>query len=243
MGCSPGDKECHDEEKPAHQVTVSKGFWVGQTAVTAGAYKRFAKETGKTMPPEPNLMGRVLNNGWGNEAMPIVAVTWDEARDYCTWEGGRLLTEAEWEYAARAGSKEARYGPVDEVAWTADNSGQQRLDSAQVFKDDQKNYGQRLRDNGNGMHEVAQKRPNGFGLYDVLGNVFEWVNDWFDAAYYANSPSVDPSGPSSGTARALHGGSWNFNPSYARVSNRVGLNPGIRSAFLGIRCVGEVFAP
>jgi len=237
MGCSPGDHECHDEEKPSHEVTISKGFWIGQTPVTVGAYKRFARTTGRTMPPVPNLLGRVLNDGWSKEAMPLVAVTWGEARDYCTWVRGRLPTEAEWEYAARGGSREARYGPLDEVAWIADNSGLQRLDSAQIWKDDQKNYGQRLRDNGNGMHEVAQKRPNGFGLYDVLGNVFEWVSDWFDVAYYSNSSTVDPSGPSSRKERALRGGAWNFNPSYARVSNRVGLDPDIRSAFLGFRCV------
>ncbi len=237
MGCSPGDSECHSDEKPSHQVTISKGFWVGQTPVTVGAYKRFARSAGKTMPPEPKFMGRAQNSGWNNEAMPIVDVTWDEAHDYCTWAGGRLLTEAEWEYAARGGSTEARYGPLDEVAWYADNSGQQRLDSAQILKDDPKNYMQRLKDNG--MHEVAQKRANGFGLYDVLGNVVEWVNDWYDQNYSQSSSSQDPSGSSSGTERVVRGGSWFDGPRSFRVSVRYSYGPGSRSYIgIGFRCVG-----
>ena len=104
MGCSPGDSECDAGERPAHQVTITKGFWMGQTDVTVAAYKRFAAATGKQMPAEPNYSGRPLNPGWSDDAMPIVDVTWYEAQAYCGWAGGRLPTEAEWEYAARAGS-------------------------------------------------------------------------------------------------------------------------------------------
>jgi formylglycine-generating enzyme required for sulfatase activity len=182
MGCSPADNECSAEEKPAHQVKVTKGFWMGQTEVTVGAYKRFAAATGRQMPPEPmNINGNALNPGWGDEAMPIVDVTWDDAQAYCSWAGGRLPTEAEWEYAARAGSTEARYGPIDEVAWYYNNSGQK-------------------------THKVGQKRANEFGLYDMLGNVWEWVNDWYDENYYKNSPAQDPAGPAIGQLRALRGG-------------------------------------
>ena len=179
------------------------------------------------MPPEPDLQGRPLNPGWGDEAMPIVDVTWDDAQAYCTWAGGRLPTEAEWEYAARAGSTAARYGDLDEIAWYADNSGRQRLDSERILKEDQANYVKRLDENGNDMHEVGQKRANGFGLYDMLGNVWEWVNDWYDEKYYQNSPSQDPAGPTSGQERVLRGGSWDGYPSLVRVSSRTRYGPGV----------------
>jgi formylglycine-generating enzyme required for sulfatase activity len=211
MGCSPGDTECDDDEKPRHEVTISKGFWLGQTPVTVVAYERFVSETsGKKMPPAPSF-----NEGWKNEQMPIVIVTWDEVQDYCAWAGGRLPTEAEWEYAARAGSAEARYGPVDEIGWYEGNSGW-------------------------GAREVGQKRANGFGLYDMLGNVFEWVNDWYDAKYYERSPSVDPTGPPIEEMRVLRGGSWYYGPRYLRAAGRGGYQPGFRSDNFGFRCVREV---
>jgi formylglycine-generating enzyme required for sulfatase activity len=241
MGCSPGDSECGSEEKPPHQVNITKGFWMGQTEVTVGAYKRFAAATGRQMPDEPVLEGRPLNAGWGNEAMPIVDVAWDDAQAYCSWAGGRLPTEAEWEYAARAGSTGARYGDLHEIAWYADNSGRKRLDSDRIWKEDPENYNKRLDENGNGMHEVGQKRANGFGLYDMLGNVWEWVNDWYDQNYYQNSPFQDPTGPTRGTLRVLRGGSWDRAPRVVRVSVRYWIIPVKRIIFyFGLRCGGEV---
>jgi formylglycine-generating enzyme required for sulfatase activity len=215
MGCSPGDSECHDREKPAHQVTITRAFWIGQTPVTVGAYKRFAGTTGRQMPPAPDF-----NNSWANENMPIVNVAWDDAQAYCGWMGGRLPTEAEWEYAARGGSTEARYGPIDEIAWYSQNSGGQ-------------------------THDVAQKRANRFGLYDVLGNVWEWVSDWYDQNYYQSSPSQDPTGSASGQFRVLRGGSWvnDNDPRVVRVSYRNRLHPVDWDNAVGFRCGGEVFAP
>ncbi len=177
MGCSPGDSDCGSDEKPAHPVTLSKGFWIGQTEVTVGAYKRFAHQTGRKMPPAPRF-----NSGWGNEAMPMVRISWNDAQVYCKWAGGRLPTEAEWEYAARGGNTAACYGPLDKVAWHLDNSGHQ-------------------------PHVVGQKSANGLGLFDTLGNVWEWVNDWYDEKYYQKSPAKDPPGPTSGEFRVLRGGS------------------------------------
>jgi formylglycine-generating enzyme required for sulfatase activity len=238
MGCSPGDSGCDDDEKPAHQVTITRGFWIGQTPVTVGAYKRFAGAKGHRMPGAPNF-----NKGWTNENMPIVDVDWNEAHDYCSWAGGRLPTEAEWEYAARAGSNEARYGPIDDIAWYMDNSGRERLDSAQIWQKDLGYYGKRLDENGNATHDVAQKRPNGFGLYDMLGNVWEWANDWHDKNYYRSSPSQDPPGPSGGHLRVLRGGSWSNIPRYVRVSQRVESRPAGGSDVYGFRCGGEVSNP
>jgi formylglycine-generating enzyme required for sulfatase activity len=171
--------------------------------------------------------------------MPIVDVTWEEAQEYCRWVEGRLPTEAEWEYAARAGERDSRYGPLDEIAWYADNSGAQRLDSTRIWGD-QKNYPQRLKANGNGMHEVGQKRANAWGLYDMLGNLWEWVNDWYDAHYYQNSPTADPPGPAHGINRVVRSGSWAHYEKDLRLSTRVGVPPGSRGAHgHGFRCVSQ----
>lgn len=213
MGCSPGDSECSNAEKPSHPVTLTKGFWIGQTPVTVAAYRRYVGTTGKAMPTAPDF-----NSGWSDEEMPIVNVSWDDSVAYCTWAGGRLPTEAEWEYAARAGSTESRYGPIDEVAWYSSNSGSK-------------------------THDVAQKRANGWNLYDMLGNVLEWVNDWYGGYEHAPSPERDPQGPESGQFRVLSGGSWTYSPRGVRVSNRYRGNPGVRHDYFGFRCVGEVVVP
>jgi formylglycine-generating enzyme required for sulfatase activity len=213
MGCSPGDDGCYDNEKPSHQVAISRGFWIGQTQVTVGAYKRFAADTGRQMPHAPNF-----NRRWADDGMPIVNVTWDDAHDFCAWAGGRLPTEAEWEYAARGGSTAARYGPIDEIAWSFNNS-----------------WGH--------THAVAQKRANGFGLFDVLGNVWEWVNNWYDQDYYQDSPSQDPPGPASGQYRVMRGGSCDSLPRLVRVSDRNWCTPALRIRHIGFRCGAEVAGP
>jgi formylglycine-generating enzyme required for sulfatase activity len=211
MGCSAGDDEGADDENPPHPVTITRGFWLGQTPVTVRAYLRFAAATRRGMPDGPRF-----NEGWRNEKMPIVKVSWNDAQAYCQWIGGRLPTEAEWEYAARGGSAEARYGPVDEIAWHVGNSGDQAQD-------------------------VGMKRPNDFGLYDMLGNVWEWVNDWYDENYYQTSPSQDPQGPGRGKYRVLRGWSWVNSPQFVRVSDRKWDLPAYGDTGIGLRCSGEVF--
>jgi formylglycine-generating enzyme required for sulfatase activity len=213
MGCSPGDTECGDNEKPPHQVTIAKGFWLGQTEVTVGAYKRFAGATFRKMPSAPSF-----NTGWANDRMPIVEVNWDNADNYCRWAGGRLPTEAEWEYAARGGGTEARYGSLGEVAWYEDNSGAQ-------------------------AHSVGEKQANGFALYDMLGNVSEWVSDRYDEKYYQRSPSQDPAGPASGKLRVIRGLGWDDVHMTVRVSQRQFSDPGGRLSDVGFRCGGGVFPP
>ena len=126
---------------------------------------------------------------------------------------GDCPTEAEWEYAARGGSTGARYGSLGEVAWYNENSESK-------------------------THPVGERRANGFGLYDMLGNVWEWANDWYDPNYYQNSPSQDPKGPTSGTLRVLRGGAWISGAGNVRVSGRSMGFPG-GDGINGVRCGGE----
>jgi sulfatase modifying factor 1 len=197
MGCSPGDDECIEDEEPAHDVTITKGFWIGQTEVTQEAYQRV---TGSNP------------SKFKGPKLPVETIYWGEAKAYCTAAEGRLPTEAEWELAARGGDVSARYGQVDEVAWYL----------------------------GNGLgktHEVAQKKPNALGLYDMLGNVMEWTANW-----YRDKPpteAVDPKGPAMGFQHAVRGGSW-VDPSWAqRASFRAGPPEPHREEGIGFRCVGD----
>jgi formylglycine-generating enzyme required for sulfatase activity len=237
MGCSSGDNGCVDDEKPAHNVTLTQGFWIGQTEITVAAYKRFVQATGSSMPPEPKFNAQPLNSGWHDGAMPMVGLSWAMAQEYCVWAGGRLPTEAEWEYAARGGTTLARYDNLEDVAWYADNSGQSHIDSTAMWNQDQKTYFQKLGQNGDGIHAVAQKRPNPYGLFDMLGNASEWVRDWYDPHYYQNSPTQDPAGPPTGTQRILRGWCWFNSPFTIRVSHRGPSDPNVQGNACGARCV------
>jgi formylglycine-generating enzyme required for sulfatase activity len=213
MGCSPDDRDCDQDERPAHRVSLSKGFWLGQTLVTVRGYKRFAADRRVKMPLPP-----IFDPGWARDATPITNVSWNDAHDFCAWTGGRLPTEAEWEYAGRAGSTAVRYGKIDDIAW--------------YFT-----YGVAE------THPVAQKRPNAFGLYDMLGNVWELVNDWYAPDYYQTRPPQDPAGPAHGTFRVLRGGSWFEHPRYVKVSFRFRDFPDNRYDTYGFRCVQEGAGP
>lgn len=148
------------------------------------------------------------------DAQPAVNMSWKEARDFCEWSGGRLPTEAEWECAARGGTSGESYGVLTEVAWYDDNS-------------------------ESTLHPVATKRANVWGLHDMLGNAWEWVADWYDGSYYAQSPASDPGGPSSGQRRTLRGGSWNVSSLAVRSSHRNSLDPANRGLNLGFRCTRD----
>ena len=241
MGCPEGDKACADAEKPARTVSITKGFWTGQTEVTVRAYKRFSQATGQKLPDEPNFRGRVLNPSWSNEDLPIVGVTWGEAKSYCEWTGGRLPTAAEWEYAARGGMTSALYGDVSRIAWNADNSGKP-IDSAKALHERAGGDGRKmldvLKENENTMHRVGQKEPNAYGLLDTIGNVLEWVSDWEAAGVAAPStPADDPQGPLAGERKGTRGGSWITSPDRMRVTSRTSSTLDYRSNYLGLRCV------
>jgi len=215
MGCSPGDSECYSDENPKHTVRITRGFWLGQTEVTVGAYKRFAAQANVSLPAEPVTSSTKLNPGWADLEQPMVMIAWDEAKSYCEfWAKGRLPTDAEWEYAARAGTKAARYGDLDAVAWHEGNS-------------------------GNRIHRVKQKQPNLWGLYDMLGNVWEWVADWHEEKYSSASPAIDPRGPAQGKYRELRGGSWDNPPRSVHASFRNGFVPDNWYFVVGVRCAWE----
>jgi formylglycine-generating enzyme required for sulfatase activity len=201
MGCSPGDSECADDEKPPHEVTITNGFWLGQTEVTQAAWRKAMKADSPS--------------SFKGDQLPVESIDWNQAAAYCKAIGGRLPWEAEWEYAARAGTTQARYGSLDDVAWYSGNSEEK-------------------------THPAGQKTSNGFGLYDMLGNVWEWVADWYQADYYKSGRSwIDPHGPESGNTRVVRGGSWLYNSRLVRVSGRGWYVPSYRLDDLGVRCVGE----
>ena len=208
MGCSANDRGCDPNERPVHAVSLTRGFWLGQTEVTVAAYKRFARATIGEMPDSPEV-----NRGWKNERQPMVDVSWKDAAAFCGWAGGRLPTEAEWEFAARGGVALRRYAELDDIAWTSENS-------------------------GNTLHPVAQKQANRYGLYDMLGSVWEWTADWFRDSYDA-AAQTDPRGPSEGAYRVVRGGAWNFSPSATRASDRGKSRPDNDNQDLGFRCVVE----
>ena len=232
MGCSPGDTNCRAEETPAHLVAITRGFWIGQTEVTVAAAERFVQSRDERMLPPP-----YFNPNWMDQNMPMVNVSWNDAQVYCHWAGGRLPTEAEWEYAARAGDTSPRYGAPDDIAWFSENSGRKRLNTAGIVITDEGAYERMLEKNGNGTHDVAQKKPNALGLYDMLGNASEWVADWYSPTYYQTSPAQDPQGPPGGEMRVRRGAAWPGNVIFVRFSARLGTNPEQRLNNIGFRCV------
>lgn len=193
-GCSPGDKECYEDESPPRKITLTRGFWLGQTEVTQAAYE-------KVMAYNPSVIE--------GPDYPVDSVSWVEADVYCTAIGGRLPSEAEWEYAARGGTTSARYGNLDDIAWYVKNSG---------FT----------------SHPVAKKKPNAYGLYDMLGNVVEWTYTWYWVQH--NQENINPTGPSIAEYKELRGGGWWDNPDLVRASYRIRLETTDLDFDIGFRC-------
>jgi outer membrane protein assembly factor BamB len=231
MGCSEGDAQCSPDERPAHAVTLSRGFWINTTEVTVGAYRKFATATQRAMPAEAPR----FNAGWTDEALPMTRVSRAEAQAYCRWSGGRLPTEAQWEYAARGGTNAPRYGELEEIAWYGDNAGRERIDTQKIAQEQRGDFNVILGKNGNQPHRVGTKKPNAFGLYDLLGNVWEWTADWHDN--YPAGAVTDPAGPAEGEKRLLRGGSWTFFASQIRASARLKVSESLQTDFAGFRCI------
>jgi formylglycine-generating enzyme required for sulfatase activity len=185
-------------EGPQREVTLTQGFWIADAPVVRGQWPA------AYAPPERGL--------------PVTNVTWYEAGAFAEQHGCRLPTEAEWEYACRAGTTGARYSPdVNEIAWTMSNSPH--------------------------VQHVKQKRPNAWGLFDTLGNVWEWCQDSVVAGEgYREGPRVDPVGQA-GPSRASRGGSWGYHARLARAAYRLADGPGIRDRSLGFRLVRDAPAP
>jgi formylglycine-generating enzyme required for sulfatase activity len=211
MGCVPDDTECDVDEGPRHAVTLTRPFDLMTTEVTVGMYRQFAQATGAAVRAQPD---------WSrSEAQPVVSVTWDEAAAFCRWAGGRLPTEAEWERAAR-GAREGETYP-----W-----GRQEPSDVAGAPDGAR-FGAK-----DGAVAVGRFAPNGFGLYDMAGNVWEWVADWY--GLYSGRAMVDPPGPSSGSGRVLRGGAWDGLPWFLHLSFRFSDAPGFQNYFdgFGFRC-------
>jgi formylglycine-generating enzyme required for sulfatase activity len=209
MGCSPGDSECDDNEKPVHSVAITKGFWMGRTIVTQEAYARLTRHN-------PSV--------YKGEQLPVEHVSWYEARDYCNAVGMRLPTEAEWEYSSRAGSTASHYGELDEVAW---NRARKFVPGdGWVGNDDHK------------THEVMTKQPNAWGLYDTLSNVWQWTADWYGPYRAGNiqNPTGPPTGTfrvlRGGSAGEIYARG-------DRVSARDGNYFRVATVFSGFRCAAN----
>jgi formylglycine-generating enzyme required for sulfatase activity len=203
MGCSEGDSQCNPAELPRRHARVAAPFEIMDKPVTVAQFRDWAASSQRRLPSQPR---------WSADEVPVVNVTWDEAVAFCSTFAGRLPTEVEWEYAARAGSPAARYGEIDAIAWYAGNSGKH-------------------------AHPVGGKTPNAFGLYDMLGNLWEWNADVFRSKPGAAEDDTAEAGP--GDKRSLRGGSWRNSARQIRVSNRGRLAPDDREDDDGFRCVRD----
>ncbi|MBI5211354.1 MAG: SUMF1/EgtB/PvdO family nonheme iron enzyme [Elusimicrobia bacterium] len=196
----------YDDEHPQHRVYLD-AYSLDRYEVTAAQFCAFSKAAKHAMPDQVPFT---------RCDHPVVNVDWNDAKDYCKWAGKRLPTEAQWERAARCGTDTPwDFGDSERqlgvYAWYKDNAGRQ-------------------------THPVGQKQPNRCGLYDLYGNAWEWMADFYDETYYRSSPEKNPQGPSSGQYRMLRGASWGDAPGDCRAAGRIRANAGGRSYDRGLRC-------
>jgi len=204
-----GNNDGANDEKPVHNVTL-RSFYIDKYEVTVGEYRKFCISTGREMPLEPKW-------GW-NENDPMTNVSWNEANEYAKWIGKRLPTEAEWEFAARGGSRSQAFifsggNNLEDIAWYNDNSGKN-------------------------PHKIGSMLPNELGIFDMSGNVSEWCQDWYSSIYYKQSSVENPTGPEGGIFRIYRGGSWDSESSKCKVTSRNGGDPeNIENLGIGFRLV------
>ncbi|MGO9461378.1 MAG: SUMF1/EgtB/PvdO family nonheme iron enzyme [Rhodomicrobium sp.] len=218
MGTSPSDKEGDDDERSQHEVRIAKAFAVGKFTVTFDEWKACADDGGCKSYPSPS------DSGWGKGRRPVIDVSWSDAQEYVTWLNGkvrgqpyRLLSEAEWEYAARAGTQ-TRY------SW-GDSIGNNRANC----------NGCGSQWDGKQTAPVGSFAPNAFGLYDMRGNVWQWTEDCYKDNY--NGAPAGGSALTTGdcSRRVLRGGSWNFYSTFLRSANRYRYLAGYRNDDIGFR--------
>jgi len=210
-----GSNDGEDDEKPVHTVYLD-AFYMDVYEVTNAQYKKFTDATGRASGfwDDPDL--NAPNN-------PIAGVYWNDAKAYADWAVKRLPTEAEWEKSARGGLVGKKYPWGDDISHdNANYSGVERKD--QWIK----------------AAPVGSFTPNGYGLYDMAGNVSEWCADWYDRNYYANSSAQNPIGPTSGSYRVYRGGSWHYADNDLRVAHRHSSEPTSFGPSLGFRCAMDV---
>lgn len=247
MGDTFGDGD--SDERPVHTVCVDD-FYMGQHEVTVGEFRKFADETGYKTEAEKGdgcfywdgkKWSKDKSISWRaprftqNDQYPVVCVSWNDANEYTNWMGKksgkdfRLPTDAEWEYAARSGGKKEKF---------AGFSNEGDLSQYANFCDSNCDFDLKTKGQNDGYRNtspVGSFKPNGLGLYDMSGNVWEWVNDWYDGGYYKSSPKDNPKGPSRGEYRVLRGGSWLNGPRYVRAATRNWVRPDVRDTYDGFR--------
>ena len=238
MGSPDSEKDHQSNESPVHTVELD-GFWMGKTEVTNAQYRRFKSD---------HSSGQYEGLDLSGDAQPVVNVSWNEAAAFCDWLNERpeakrrnlkvsLPTEAQWEYACRAGTKTSRWWGDSETemgkhANVADRTAKEKWSSWTWAAETTDGYAVSA--------PVGSFGTNAFGLCDMIGNVWEWCSDWYDSGYYANSPRKNPLGPSSGSGRVARGGSWYNGPRRCRSSDRDGYELDCRRLNLGFRAVAAV---
>ncbi len=240
-------------ERPVHDVSIQP-FWIDEHEVTVGQFAAFVDATNYVTEAEKfgwSLVFDLKTGEWGrvdgadwrrpegdtvlaDSAEPVVQISWNDANAYAKWAGKRLPTEAEWEFAARGGLTGKEYSWGDDLR----PGGKPVANWWQgVFPE--KNTGE---DGFVGRAKVKSFPPNGYGIYDTAGNVWEWTADWYSENYYGRSPTSDPKGPEEGVERSMRGGSWmcaeNFCTNY-RVAARSHSSPDTGLNNLGFRCVRD----